>query len=94
MALQLLSPFYVLKCKGSLLLANLQCVTDYSPGECMHPAPPPPTLTYSSIPFIYDVLPRVCLYQQFVFNVIDSVALNPELKAVSHIICETSLTTT
>lgn len=38
-----------------------------------------------AIAFIHDVPPQVCLYQQFVFNVIDSVALNSKLKAVSPI---------
>lgn len=40
--------------------------------------------------FHYNVPPQVWLYQQFVFNVIDSVALNSKLKAVSPIICSTT----
>lgn len=88
-ALQQLSPFMYCNVKAhyssqSAPSDRLQSAQVYAP----------PTLTCSSIPFIYDVLPCVRLYQRFVFNVIDSVALNPQLKAVSPIICGASLTTT
>lgn len=51
------------------------------------------TLNRSTVAFTLDAPPQVRLYQQFVFTVIDSVALNCKLKVVSSLIRGTCLTT-